>query len=161
PPRQLRRDLPRDLETILLTCLAKEPGRRYATARALAEDLRAFLDDRAIKARRPSLLERGRRWVREQKLSVPSAAGAGAHWLLLFGGLLVGLLSFWESACEPKHTLELKVVDSSAGQGIPWTGEVFDAGREGPLTSPFAVPTVAPVPLPAGDHLLRLTRPGY
>jgi tRNA A-37 threonylcarbamoyl transferase component Bud32/outer membrane protein assembly factor BamB len=161
PPSQLRRDLPRDLETILLTCLAKEPARRYATSRALAEDLRAFLDDRAIKARRPSLVERGRRWVREQKLSVPSVAGAAALLLLLFGVLVAGLLSFQGSAFEPKHTLELKVVDYSAGQGIPWTGEVFNAGREESLAAPFAVPTVAPVHLPAGDHLLRLTRPGY
>ncbi len=51
-PRQIRPDLPRDLETIILTCLAKDPGQRYATAQALAEDLRAVRDGRPIRARR-------------------------------------------------------------------------------------------------------------
>jgi predicted Ser/Thr protein kinase len=47
-PRQSRPDLSPDFETIILTCLAKEPARRYATAQALAEDLRAARDGRPI-----------------------------------------------------------------------------------------------------------------
>ena len=58
PPRQLSPDLPRDFETIILKCLAKEPGRRYATARALADDLRALIEGRTIAARPPSTPER-------------------------------------------------------------------------------------------------------
>jgi hypothetical protein len=46
-PRQLRPELPADLESICLKCLAKQPGERYATADALAEDLRCFLENRA------------------------------------------------------------------------------------------------------------------
>ncbi len=46
-PRRLRKDVPRDLETIVLTCLEKEPGRRYATAAALETDLRRWLDGQA------------------------------------------------------------------------------------------------------------------
>src|SRR5262249_39103781 len=45
-PRQVRPDLPRDLETVILTCLAKDPAQRYATASAMAEDLRAVGDHR-------------------------------------------------------------------------------------------------------------------
>jgi serine/threonine protein kinase len=63
-PRRLDPHIPRDLETIVLKCLAKDPAGRYATPEALAEDLRRFLADRPIKARRSSALERLARWCR-------------------------------------------------------------------------------------------------
>jgi serine/threonine protein kinase/tetratricopeptide (TPR) repeat protein/WD40 repeat protein len=64
PPRRLDPRIPRDLETVVLKCLAKEPGERYATADAVAEDLRRFLGDRPIKARRSSTAEQLWRWGR-------------------------------------------------------------------------------------------------
>src|SRR5207247_1085626 len=64
PPRRLDRRVPRDLETIVLKAIAKEPDRRYQAAEDLAEDLRRFLADRPIQAQRTSWAEHARRWVR-------------------------------------------------------------------------------------------------
>ena len=60
----MRPAVPRDLETIVLKAMAKDPAGRYATAQAFADDLGRFLDDRPIMARRPGPMERSARWVR-------------------------------------------------------------------------------------------------
>jgi serine/threonine protein kinase/WD40 repeat protein len=63
-PRKLDARIPRDLETIVLKAIAREPADRYPSAAALAEDLRRFLTDRPIQARRSSWTERAWRWCR-------------------------------------------------------------------------------------------------
>ncbi len=62
--------IPRDLETIVHKAAAREPRERYQTAAALASDLRRFLDDRPIAARRPSLFDRSAKWARRHRTSV-------------------------------------------------------------------------------------------
>jgi hypothetical protein len=79
PPTRLRPKVPRDLETICLKCLQKEPHRRYADADALAHDLDRFLDGRPVLARRISAFEHlGRRCRRN-----PCVAGLLATVLVL------------------------------------------------------------------------------
>jgi WD40 repeat protein len=66
--RSLDTRIPRDLETIVLKAIAKDPERRYATAKAMAEDLRRFLADEPIRARRASAAERYARWARHNPI---------------------------------------------------------------------------------------------
>jgi eukaryotic-like serine/threonine-protein kinase len=84
PLRRLDPRIPRDLETIVMKCLEKEPQRRYDSARALAADLGRFLDGEAILARRASPLYRAGKWIRRNRALAGVLAGATA--LLLAGG---------------------------------------------------------------------------
>jgi hypothetical protein len=70
PPRRLREDVPRDLETICLTAMAKSPAGRYQRASALAEDLRRFLGGEPILARREGYVNHFWRWCRRYPLAV-------------------------------------------------------------------------------------------
>ena len=67
PSRSLNPSIPGDLETIVLKALAKEPEVHYATAQELADDLRRFLEDKPIRARRPTPVQRARKWARRHK----------------------------------------------------------------------------------------------
>ncbi|MBM4088761.1 MAG: serine/threonine protein kinase, partial [Planctomycetes bacterium] len=76
-PRDIDPSVPRDLETVILKCVAAEPARRYERAAALADDLQRLLDGRPIRARRVSLPERAWRWCRRSPaLAIVSALAA-------------------------------------------------------------------------------------
>jgi serine/threonine protein kinase len=72
PPTRLNASVPRDLETVCLKCLEKEPGGRYATAGALAEDLNRFLNHESIRARPAGPLVRLARWGKRNPIPLAS-----------------------------------------------------------------------------------------
>ncbi len=77
-PRRLNQKIPRDLETICLKTMAREPGRRYPTAGELAEDLRRYLRGESIRARPAGRVEKLWRWCRRK----PALAGMAAALVL-------------------------------------------------------------------------------
>jgi WD40 repeat protein len=92
PPRRLQPLVPRDLETICLTCLAKEPRKRYATALSLAEDLRRFQAGEPIIARPVSGWERAAKWCRRRPAQAALAAALVAVTVLGLTGVIWQLL---------------------------------------------------------------------
>src|SRR5262249_40974822 len=85
---------PRDLETICLKAMAKNPGSRYATARALAEDLRRWQKGEPIVARPPGHIERLAMWVRRK----PAVAALSALLVVVFFAWVAGVIWQWRHA---------------------------------------------------------------
>jgi WD40 repeat protein/tRNA A-37 threonylcarbamoyl transferase component Bud32 len=100
-PRRLNPKVDRDLATICLTCLAKDPRRRYVSAQALAEDLENWLGHRPIAARPAGARERLAKWVWRH----PATAAFAGLWALIILGVLGG--SVWHG-----HVLGEALADS-------------------------------------------------
>jgi serine/threonine protein kinase len=89
-PRRVNKAIPTELETIVLKALEKNPAERYATAQELADDLERWLRDEPIRARRPTLVQRARKWCRRHQ---PVAIGLAAA--LAAAVVLAVVLGFW------------------------------------------------------------------
>jgi WD40 repeat protein len=113
PPSRLVPGLPRDVETIALKCLQKEPRKRYDSAAALAEDLRRFLSDEPIMARPVGRLERAWRWCHRH----PATASLTAA-VILVGGLgLAGILWQWNEAVQARDLASRRAVAEAEARG--------------------------------------------
>lgn len=129
PPSRTRLKLSRDLETICLKCLQKDPRNRYSGADALADDLRCFLDNKPIRARPVGMLEG---IVRQIKRRPTTAALVGL--LCVVGSLLVcSLVWLWraESAYGPlainSKPYELKIPKGLPSLSIPGDNPLTEA----------------------------------
>jgi YD repeat-containing protein len=140
-PAFYRPGIPRDLETICMKCLEKEPRDRYESAAAFAEDLRRYLDDESIVARPPTTVMRTVKWIRRNPwrfvaaTAVILALAGGAHrlWQWEFYERprveYAAAVDFVNGTLEPVLRLEQKELSST-----PVTLRLTRRGRSGPVT---------------------------
>jgi tetratricopeptide (TPR) repeat protein len=128
-PRQVNRAIPPELETVVLKACEKNPAERYATAQELGDDLRRFLDDRPISARRPTLAQRLRKWGRRHR----AAVRAGVVLAGMSAALLVTLT--WVAAdWRGRRTATQQVVAQALAEADDWQAlgkypEALEAAR--------------------------------
>ncbi|MBI2826010.1 MAG: protein kinase [Planctomycetia bacterium] len=114
PPRKVDPRIPRDLETIVMKAIDREPGGRFASAGEMAEELRRFLSDQPIRSRRSWLWERMWRWCSRN----PAVASLSALLLVVFLVGLSGVLWKWREAERARQSERLarKAADAGAEQ---------------------------------------------
>jgi eukaryotic-like serine/threonine-protein kinase len=123
PLRRLNPAVPADLETIVLKTTAKDPTSRYATAQELAEDLRNYLEDRPIRARRPGLLDRAGKWSRRHRAVMTTAA------LLLVLGTAV---SAWQAMKAREAAAEASQRAEESRQVVDYLAkDIFGGAAQG------------------------------
>jgi WD40 repeat protein/serine/threonine protein kinase len=110
PPRRLRPDVPRDLEAICLSCLEKEPGRRYASAALLAHDLERFLRGEPTRARPIGPARRALKWARRR----PTLAALLAVSVLALAAFMAGAGFYF--ADINRRNVELEKLNASLDQ---------------------------------------------
>jgi serine/threonine-protein kinase len=119
PPRKLNPAVPGDLETIVLKAMAKELSGRYATARDLADELRRFLEDKPIRARRPSWLDRAAKWARRHQPVVAT----GIMGLLVAGAILAGGIGWIVRDRAARRSLTEREVIRALGEAATFQGQ--------------------------------------
>ena len=146
-PTNLRRHnpaVPRELETIVLKAMAKEPEGRYATAQELADDLTRFLENRPIRARRLTLAERAAKWARRHTAAVTATF---AVLTIVVGALATStLLIALRAASDSGRPRDGRGANPA---GAPCRRHHVHP-RRGAVAGPEVRPRAAPADLPAG-----------
>jgi serine/threonine protein kinase/tetratricopeptide (TPR) repeat protein len=112
-PSKLDPAVPRDLETIVLKAMDKDPERRYPTAQQLADDLGRFLEDKPVLARRPTTADRVAKWARRHR----AVLGATAAVAFLALGIAAPLL-WWEQRTTAQVNDNLRLTFQQADRGF-------------------------------------------
>jgi serine/threonine protein kinase len=164
-PRDLNRHVPRDLQTICLKCLEKEPRRRYATAGDLAKDLRRFLAGKPIQARPTPMLTRAQRWCSHNLIVVSLT-------IALLTALMLGLVATtmqWSRAernavreaelREQVQTLTRELLELADQLQNTQTAQAPKAPAPAPEDLVMGAPSAEPAPVGNGprvpSHALR------
>jgi outer membrane protein assembly factor BamB len=141
----------RDLSTIALKCLQKEPAKRYESVAALADDLDRWLAGDAIRARRVGVGERVGRWIWKRRRATLRTAAAIVLAFAVVAAAIYGVESWREGR---RGTLMLTTPDGSA-----LTAEILPEHGDEPVVPPLTLPMQEPISLPAGHYRLRLSSP--
>lgn len=139
PPRRLNPAIPTDLETIVLKAMAKNREERYLTARELADDLRRFLENRSIMARRATPWQQARKWAQRRRAVVTTAAVSAVAGLLALTMLTLAnnaqirekqkqTANALETADQARRDLERTLADAYVSAGLT-AGDRGEAGQ--------------------------------
>jgi serine/threonine protein kinase len=112
-PGKIDKAVPRDLETIVLKAMDKDPDRRYANAQQLADDLGRFLEDRPVLARRPTSAERAAKWARRHRTVLRTTAAVAFLALAIAAPLL-----WWEQRTTAQANENLRFTFQQADLGF-------------------------------------------
>ena len=148
PPRRLLPALPRDLETICLKCLEKEPGRRYPSAAALADDLGRFQRGEPILARAAPAWEKAWKWARRR----PAVAALLAAVIVVTISGLTGVTLLWRQTAAALLIVKAERDEKEAALAC-------ETGRLGPKRLACERPGSGPSPprrVPAGASRSRV-----
>jgi WD40 repeat protein/serine/threonine protein kinase len=130
-PRQRNKNIPAELETIVLKAMEKNPADRYGTAAELGEDLRRFLEDRPIQAKRPTLRLRLRKWGRRHRSVVLTLVASLAVLLLsLTAAAIVAIVQINAALGQAKHNEELERAAKQENLANFYTATLAQVQRE-------------------------------